>query len=44
MRSERLKLEDITEAARGQGIENIAEIKWCVLETSGTMSFIKTGS
>jgi uncharacterized membrane protein YcaP (DUF421 family) len=41
MRSERLNLDDIAEEARGQGIENIDEIKWCVLEASGTMSFIK---
>lgn len=42
LRSERLNLDDITEEARGQGIESIDEIKWCVLETSGTMSFLKT--
>ena len=41
MRSERLDLDDVAEEARGQGIETIDEIKWCVLETSGTMSFIK---
>ena len=41
MRTERLNLDDIAEEARSQGIENIDEIKWCVLETSGTMSFIK---
>ena len=41
LRSERLNLDDIAEEARGQGIESVDEIKWCVLETSGTMSFIK---
>jgi uncharacterized membrane protein YcaP (DUF421 family) len=41
MRSERLNLDDVAEEARGQEIENIDEIKWCVLETGGTMSFIK---
>jgi uncharacterized membrane protein YcaP (DUF421 family) len=41
MRSERMNLFDIAEEARGQGIETIDEIKWCLLETSGTMSFIK---
>jgi uncharacterized membrane protein YcaP (DUF421 family) len=41
MRSERLNLDDIAEEARAQGIETIDQIKWCVLETSGTMSFIK---
>lgn len=41
MRAERLNIDDIAEEARGQGIERIDDIKWCVLETSGTMSFIK---
>jgi uncharacterized membrane protein YcaP (DUF421 family) len=41
LHSERLNLDDIAEEARGQGIESIDQIKWCVLETSGTMSFIK---
>lgn len=41
LRSERLNIDDIAEEARGQGIERLDEIKWCVLETSGSMSFIK---
>jgi uncharacterized membrane protein YcaP (DUF421 family) len=41
LRAERLNLDDIAEEARGQGIESVDEIKWCVLETSGSMSFIK---
>jgi uncharacterized membrane protein YcaP (DUF421 family) len=41
LRSERLNIDDIAEEARGQGIEHLDEVKWCVLETSGTMSFIK---
>lgn len=41
MRAERLNVDDVAEEARGQGIESLDEIKWCVLETSGTMSFIK---
>jgi uncharacterized membrane protein YcaP (DUF421 family) len=41
-RSERLTLYDVAEEARGQGIESLDQIKWCVLETSGSMSFIKT--
>src|SRR3978361_2186382 len=40
LRSERLNLDDVAEEARGQGIESLDEIKWCVLETSGGMSFI----
>jgi uncharacterized membrane protein YcaP (DUF421 family) len=42
LRSERLNLDDIAEEARAQGIETIDEIRWCVLETSGSMSFIKS--
>ena len=41
LRTERLKVDDVQEEARGQGIESLDEIKWCVLETSGSMSFIK---
>jgi uncharacterized membrane protein YcaP (DUF421 family) len=41
LRSERLNIDDIAEEARVQGIETIDEIKWCVLETSGSLSFIK---
>src|SRR5689334_11474442 len=38
LRSERLNVDDIAEEARGQGIESLDEIKWCVLESSGSMS------
>jgi uncharacterized membrane protein YcaP (DUF421 family) len=41
LRAERIQLSDIAEEARGQGIESLAGIKWCVLETNGTMSFIQ---
>ena len=41
LRSERLNIDDVAEEARGQGIEGLDEVKWCVLEASGTMSFIK---
>jgi len=41
LRSERLNIDDIAEQARGQGIERLDEIKWCDLESSGSMSFIK---
>jgi uncharacterized membrane protein YcaP (DUF421 family) len=44
LRAERLQVRDITEEARGQGIESLDEIKWCVLETSGTMSFVKAAA
>jgi len=41
LNAERMNIDDVAEEARGQGIESVDEIKWCVLETSGTMSFIK---
>jgi uncharacterized membrane protein YcaP (DUF421 family) len=41
LRAERINVDDIAEEARGQGIESLAEIKWCVLETSGRLSFVK---
>lgn len=41
LRSERLNIDDVAEEARGQGIEHLEEVKWCVLEPSGSMSFIK---
>jgi uncharacterized membrane protein YcaP (DUF421 family) len=42
LRSERLQLDDVAEQARGQGIESLDQVKWCVLEASGQLSFIKT--
>jgi uncharacterized membrane protein YcaP (DUF421 family) len=41
LRAERIRVDDIADEARGQGIEKIDDIKWCLLETSGTMSFVK---
>lgn len=41
MKSERLNLDDLMEEARAQQIERLDEIKWAVLEPSGTISFIK---
>jgi uncharacterized membrane protein YcaP (DUF421 family) len=41
LRSERLNVDDVQEQARGQGIESLEDVKWCVLEASGSMSFIK---
>jgi|SRR4051812_40954090 uncharacterized membrane protein YcaP (DUF421 family) len=42
MRAERLDLDDVAEEMRGQGIESLDEVKWCVLESSGSMSFVKS--
>jgi uncharacterized membrane protein YcaP (DUF421 family) len=41
LRAERMNVDDIAGEARSQGIESIDQIKWCVLESSGTMSFIR---
>jgi uncharacterized membrane protein YcaP (DUF421 family) len=41
MRGERLTLDDLMEQARGQQIESLDEIKWAVLERSGSISFIQ---
>ena len=41
LRAERIGLADIAEEARGNGIESLDDVKWCVLEASGSMSFIK---
>jgi uncharacterized membrane protein YcaP (DUF421 family) len=41
MRSELLTLEDVMEQARSSEIERLDEIKWAVLEASGTITFIK---
>jgi len=41
MRRERLTVDDIAEAARKEGIGKLDEVAWAVMETSGTISFIK---
>jgi uncharacterized membrane protein YcaP (DUF421 family) len=43
LRRERMTAEDLMEQARGQQIESLDQVKWAVLETSGTISFIKKG-
>jgi uncharacterized membrane protein YcaP (DUF421 family) len=42
MKSERINLEDVMEEARGQQIENLDQVKWAVLESTGQITFIKT--
>jgi uncharacterized membrane protein YcaP (DUF421 family) len=42
LRSERMTLDDVMEAARAQQIESLDGIKWAVLESNGTLSFIKS--
>jgi uncharacterized membrane protein YcaP (DUF421 family) len=41
LRGERLTLDDIMVEARKSQIETIDQIKWAVLEASGTITFIK---
>ncbi len=41
MRRERLTREDVEEAARADGIERLADVRWGVLETTGRISFIQ---
>ena len=41
LRSELLTLDDVMEQARASQIESLDEIKWGVLEASGTITFIK---
>jgi uncharacterized membrane protein YcaP (DUF421 family) len=43
LRRERLTTEELTEEMRQQQISSIDEVQWAVLETSGTISFIKKG-
>jgi uncharacterized membrane protein YcaP (DUF421 family) len=40
LRAERLTLQELAEQARGQQIERLEDVKWAVLETSGTITFI----
>jgi uncharacterized membrane protein YcaP (DUF421 family) len=37
----RITLEELQAAARGQGIASLEEVRWAVLETSGSISFIE---
>jgi uncharacterized membrane protein YcaP (DUF421 family) len=41
MRLERLKLEEIQEGAREQGIGDLADVRFAILEPDGKISFIK---
>ena len=38
---ERLSVDEIRESARMQGIGQLSDVKWAVLETNGQISFIK---
>jgi len=41
LKRERITLEDLAAAARRQNIAQLEDVRWAVLETSGTVSFIK---
>lgn len=43
MRRERVTLDDLRRAARQQSIASLDDIEWAVMETSGSISFIKKG-
>ncbi|MBA3331014.1 MAG: DUF421 domain-containing protein, partial [Actinobacteria bacterium] len=40
-RRERLTVGELAAAARGQGIASLDQVRWGVLETSGSISFIR---
>jgi uncharacterized membrane protein YcaP (DUF421 family) len=41
LRRERVTPEEVAEAGRTNGIAHLSEVRWAVLETNGTISFIK---
>ena len=42
LKGERLTPDDVADEARTQGIGDLGEVKWAVLETSGKITFIKS--
>jgi uncharacterized membrane protein YcaP (DUF421 family) len=41
LRNERLDLADLYEAARTEGIDDLRDVEWCVLEADGHLSFLR---
>ena len=41
LRNERLDLADLYEAARAEGISDLRDVEWCVLEDDGRFSFLR---
>ena len=41
LRNERLDLADLYEAARSEGISDLRDVDWCVLEADGHFSFLR---
>jgi uncharacterized membrane protein YcaP (DUF421 family) len=44
MRNERVDFADLYEAARTEGISDLRDVDWCVLEADGHFSFLRNGS
>lgn len=44
MRAEQMPLEELLEAARQDGIDDLADVRFAVLEVSGRISFVTTGA
>ena len=44
LRRERITIEELAAQARLQQIESIGDVRWAVLETSGSISFIPRAS
>ena len=42
LHNERLDLADLFEAARTEGISDLRDVEWCVLETDGHFSFLRS--
>lgn len=42
LRAQRMTLDDVMEAARAQQIERLDQIKWAVLESNGSLSFVQS--
>jgi uncharacterized membrane protein YcaP (DUF421 family) len=41
LKRERLTPEEVSEAARQEGIAHLGDVRWAVLETNGAISFLK---
>ena len=39
--TERMPIEELEEAARGEGIDDLAKVKAAILETNGRISFLQ---
>jgi uncharacterized membrane protein YcaP (DUF421 family) len=41
LRLEHVTLDELKEAARQEGISDLADVSWCVLERDGRFSFLR---